>query len=248
VSVSLSALHIRAVVLDIEGTTTPVDFVYQSLFPYARAHLSAFLSREWDSAACREALAILGRERLADSAAGRLGTNVATGVQDFGPADVVAYVGWLMDRDSKSPGLKALQGLIWQDGYRTGALRGSVYADVPRALERWHASGREVYIYSSGSVLAQQLLFGFTEAGDLTRLLHGYFDTAVGPKQSVESYALILERIHVAPAEVLFVSDVVGELDAAHAAGLRTALCVRGAAAPAAGLHPVIGTFDEIVD
>jgi enolase-phosphatase E1 len=254
VSVSLSALHIRVVVLDIEGTTTPVDFVYQVLFPYARAHVPAFLSREWDSAACREAVSLLGRERAAEAAAGRLGTNVAQGVspvsvaQDFSPADVVSYVRWLMDRDSKSPGLKALQGLIWQAGYRSGELRGSVYPDVPPALERWRARGRDVYIYSSGSVLAQQLLFGSTEAGDLTRLFHGYFDTAVGPKQSVESYGLILERIHVAPPEALFVSDVVGELDAARTAGLHTALCMRGAATAPAGLHPVIRSFDEITD
>jgi enolase-phosphatase E1 len=138
--------------------------------------------------------------------------------------------------------------LIWQDGYRTGDLRGSVYADVPPALERWRARGKDVYIYSSGSVLAQQLLFESTDAGDLTRLLHGYFDTAVGPKQSVGSYALILEQIHVAPTETLFVSDVVGELDAARAAGLHTALCVRSAATAAAGPHPTIRTFDEIVD
>ena len=243
-SVSLSALQIRVVVLDIEGTTTPVDFVYQVLFPYARAHVPAFLSREWDSAACKEAVALLGRERAADAAAGRLDV-VA---QDFSPADVVAYVRWLMDRDSKSPALKALQGLIWQAGYRSEELRGSVYPDVPLALERWRARGRDVYIYSSGSVLAQQLLFGSTEAGDLTRLLHGYFDTAVGPKQSVESYALILERIHAAPPEALFVSDVVGELDAARTAGLHTALCVRGAATAPVGPHPVIRTFDELVE
>jgi enolase-phosphatase E1 len=248
VSVSLSALHIRAVVLDIEGTTTPVNFVYQTLFPYARAHVSAFLSHEWDAAACREAVAILGRERAADALAGRLGSDVVAVTQDLSPPDVVAYVRWLMDRDAKSPGLKALQGLIWQEGYRTGELRGSVYADVPPALERWRSHGREVYIYSSGSVLAQQLLFGSTEAGDLTRFLQGYFDTAVGPKQSVESYALILERIHTAPTGALFLSDVAGELDAARAAGMHTALCVRGAATTAAGPHPVITTFAEIVD
>jgi len=138
--------------------------------------------------------------------------------------------------------------LIWQAGYRSGELRGSVYPDVPLALERWRARSREVYIYSSGSVLAQQLLFGSTEAGDLTGLLQGYFDTGVGPKQSAGSYAVILERIHVAPPEALFVSDVVGELDAARTAGLHTALCVRGAATAPVGPHSVIRTFDEIVD
>ena len=114
-----------------------------------------------------------------------------------------------MDRDKKSPGLKALQGLIWQDGYKSGELRGQVYPDVPPALERWRARGLDLHIYSSGSVLAQQLLFGSTDAGDLTRFLTGYFDTAVGPKTSPASYRVISEQIHAVPAEVLFVSDVV---------------------------------------
>ena len=118
------------------------------------------------------------------------------------------YVHWLMDRDRKSPGLKALQGLIWQDGYESGELRGQVYPDVPPAFERWRARGIDVYIYSSGSVLAQQLLFGSTEAGDLTTFLNGYFDTAVGPKTSPDSYGVIAARMHVPPPEMLFVSDV----------------------------------------
>jgi enolase-phosphatase E1 len=240
VSVSLAALHIRAIVLDIEGTTTPVEFVYQVLFPYARAHASAFLMREWESPTCRQVVALLNDERTADPASGA--ELMAS------PADVAKFVHRLMDRDSKSPGLKALQGLIWQDGYRQGELRGSVYPDVPSALGRWRAKGLDVYIYSSGSVLAQQLLFGSADAGDLTRLLRGYFDTAVGPKQSADSYVSILERIHASPPHVLFVSDVIAELDAARAAGLHTALCVRGAAEAGGGRHPVIRTFEEIVD
>jgi enolase-phosphatase E1 len=238
VPVSLSALHTRAIVLDIEGTTTPVEFVYQVLFPFARTHAAAYLEREGQSAACRAAIAQLREERTKESGV----------AQDFSPAHILAYVHSLMDRDRKSPGLKTLQGLVWQDGYRSGELRGEVYPDVPPALERWRAHGVSVSIYSSGSVLAQQLLFGSTEAGNLARYLTGYFDTTVGPKNAPDSYRAIAARTHIAPSQMLFVSDVVAELDAAGAAGLPTALCVRGGgdAPPGSHLHPLIRSFDEI--
>jgi enolase-phosphatase E1 len=155
-----------------------------------------------------------------------------------------------MDRDKKSPGLKALQGLVWQDGYKSGELRGQVYSDVLPAFERWRRRGLGIYIYSSGSVLAQQLLFGSTNAGDLTPFLSGYFDTAIGPKVSAESYGVIAQGIHIPPPQILFVSDVGQELDAARTGGLRTALCVRGngEVPPGSALYPVIRTFDEILD
>jgi enolase-phosphatase E1 len=235
VTVSLSALHTRALLLDIEGTTTPIEFVYQVLFPYARDHAAEYLARHHDSAACRDAVALLRKE-----------SGVA---QDFSPAKILEYVFSLMDRDKKSPGLKALQGLIWQDGYKSGELRGQVYPDVPPAFERWRARGLDIYIYSSGSVLAQQLLFGSTKAGDLTKVLKGYFDTAVGPKTSPDSYRVISERVHIAPSEMLFISDVVQELDAARASGMCTVLCVRGTDAPShPESHPIIRSFDEIGD
>jgi enolase-phosphatase E1 len=237
VSVSLSSPSpTRAIVLDIEGTTTPVDFVYQVLFPYARAHLAAYLEREGESAACRAAIDQLHAEQSSDRAAG---------LQP--PAPLVDYIAWLMERDRKSPGLKTLQGLVWQGGFHRGELRGVVYPDVPRSLERWRARGIDIYIYSSGSVLAQQLLFGSTEAGDLTTFLRGYFDTAVGPKSSARSYQIIAERLEIAPPEILFVSDVTAELDAARAAGLQVALCVRpGSAHFDDKMHPVIRSFDEV--
>src|SRR5262245_11971395 len=157
-----------------------------------------------------------------------------------------------MDCDRKSPGLKALQGLIWQEGYESGELRGQVYPDVPPAFNRWRQDGLEIYIYSSGSVLAQQLLFASTEAGDLTKFLSGYFDTAVGPKVSPDSYVTIANQVQIAPPEILFVSDVAHELDAARTYRLRTALCVRSSELPStpesqSELHPVVRTFDEIV-
>jgi enolase-phosphatase E1 len=230
VTVSLTALGIRALLLDIEGTTTPVEFVYQVLYPYARAHAAEYLARHQDSADVLNAVALLREECAAEV------------------PSVLDYVFSLMDRDKKSPGLKALQGLVWQDGYKNGELRGQVYSDVLPAFERWRARELGIYIYSSGSVLAQQLLFGSTKAGDLTPFLSGYFDTAVGPKVSPDSYGVIAERIHVPPPHILFVSDVGQELDAARTRGMRTALCVRGGGEVPSGseLHPVIRTFDEI--
>jgi enolase-phosphatase E1 len=239
VTLNLSALHIRTVLLDIEGTTTPIDFVYKTLFPYARAHAADYLAREWASVACREAVALLGDEMNA--------------AQDLSPAVVADYVASLMDQDRKSRGLKMLQGLIWEKGYRDGNLHGEVYPDVPPALERWNASGLRVCIYSSGSVLAQQLLFGSTSAGDLTRHIQGYFDTAVGPKTSADSYRRIVQSLGATAPDVLFVSDVAAELDGACAADLRTALCVRADATtsptlPRPAAYPVIHAFHEIAN
>ena len=259
---SLTALEIRALLLDIEGTTTPIEFVHQVLFPYARAHAAEYLARNQDSAGVLEAIALLREEHAAevrlppsplrgDGAPGKPDTPYVTDVaQDFSPAQVLDYIYSLMDRDRKSPGLKALQGLIWQDGYKSGELRGQVYPDVVPAFERWRARGIDLYIYSSGSVLAQRLLFGSTEAGDLTTFLKDYFDTAVGPKGSADSYGVIAARIQVPAPEILFVSDVGQELDAARTSGMRTALCVRGGGdgPPGSASHPVIRSFAEIVD
>ena len=152
-----------------------------------------------------------------------------------------------MDQDKKSTGLKSLQGKIWEEGYRTGDLRGEVYADVPPALERWRRQGIDIAIFSSGSVQAQRSLFASTAAGDLTRFIRAYFDTTTGPKTAPDSYGRIAAALERSPAEVLFLSDVAAELDAARTAGMRTALCVRApGSAPSAGAHPVIRTFDDL--
>jgi enolase-phosphatase E1 len=249
VSVSLSATGTRAVVLDIEGTTTPIAFVYDVLFPFARAHAKEYLEREWTSGPCRAAVALLREEHAADVSHNQGPPAWVDEPHTAQVASVAAYVGWLMDRDRKSSGLKALQGEIWRSGYRSGELRGQVFPDVPPALARWRAQQLAVCIYSSGSVLAQQLLFQTTGAGDLTRFLTGHFDTGIGPKASPDSYRHIAEAL-AAPAErLLFISDVTGELDAARAAGLQTLLCVRSSNPTTAPehSHPVIHTFDDIV-
>ena len=152
-----------------------------------------------------------------------------------------------MDQDRKSTGLKSLQGRIWEEGYRSGELEGEVYPDVLPALERWRKQGIDIAIFSSGSVQAQRSLFRNSVAGDLTRFIGGYFDTTTGPKREPESYARIAAALKRSPPDVLFVSDIAAELDAARTAGMRTALCVRaqGSAQPTRG-HRVIHAFDQL--
>jgi enolase-phosphatase E1 len=158
---------------------------------------------------------------------------------------VVSYVNWLMDLDRKSTGLKSLQGKIGEEGYRSGELKGEVYPDVLPALERWRKSGIDIAIFSSGSVQAQRSLFGNSTAGDLTRFIRDYFDTTSGPKREPDSYTRIARELERSPSEVLFVSDIAAELDAARAAGMQTVLCVRDSD-EVRGVHPVIHTFGEI--
>jgi enolase-phosphatase E1 len=229
---------VRVVLLDIEGTTTAVSFVYEVLFPFARARLREFLA---GPAGADDRRALAGEHgHEADASAPPWPHHAAEDA-----AAAAAYAAWLMDRDRKSTALKALQGRIWEAGYGSGALRSHLYPDVRPALERWRAEGRRIAIFSSGSVLAQRLLFAHTPHGDLTPLIDGFFDTTTGPKREAESYGRIAAALSVAPSSVLFVSDVGEELDAARAAGLRTALCVRDGAPPAKG-HPVLRTFDEV--
>jgi enolase-phosphatase E1 len=239
----LDPTQVRALLLDIEGTTTPVDFVVKVLFPYARTHVKEFLQNHLTDNEIRMDIARLREEHAEDIRRS----------QDPPPwcdesiAAVVAYIHWLMDRDRKSTGLKSLQGKIWEQGYSNGKLRGQVYTDVPVAFERWRKQGRAIAIFSSGSVLAQRLLFANSTAGDLTPFINAYFDTTTGPKIDSDSYLRIAAGLERASGEVLFVSDITAELDAAQHAGMQTALCVRSAESPiAAGSHPIIRTFDEI--
>ncbi len=228
---------IRAIVLDVEGTTTPIDFVTATLFPFVRERAEPFLAEHWDGPDAAALAAERARETDPDAPGG-----------DWSLAAAIAYVHWLMDRDRKSTALKSLQGKIWERGYRTGQLSGEVYADVPPAFARWRATGREIAIYSSGSVLAQRLLFESTTAGDLTPHIRDYFDTRVGAKGDAGSYASIARALERAPDELLFVSDVVAELDAARASGLRTLLSIRPGNRPVSDAvgHDRVYTFDEI--
>jgi enolase-phosphatase E1 len=225
----------RAILLDIEGTTTPIAFVHRTLFAYARTHLRRFLDAHGRRPAVAPIVDRLRQERSTDPEAPP-------------GAALESYVEWLMDRDRKSTPLKELQGLIWDEGFRSGELVGELFADVPAAIEAWQREGIGVGVFSSGSVHAQHLLFRHSSAGDLTPLLRWHFDTTTGRKTAPESYRRIVETIGVPADRVLFVSDVVAELDAARAAGLRTALSERpgNAAAPDVIDHPRVRSFAEL--
>jgi enolase-phosphatase E1 len=237
--------RVRAILLDIEGTTTPIDFVTRVLFPYARERVREFLGRRGTDPAVRADVAGLRAEHDADDRAGLAPPPWRDGTPAESLESAVTYVHWLMDRDRKSTALKALQGRIWDEGYQAGHLRGRVYPDVPRALARWRAQGRDVAIFSSGSVLAQKLLFSRSEAGDLTPFLRGFFDTTTGAKRDPESYRKIAHALGQAPEALLFLSDVSAELDAARAGGMTTGLCVREGGLPTD--HPVVRSFDEVL-
>jgi enolase-phosphatase E1 len=234
------------ILLDIEGTTTPMAFVTQVLYPYARAHLRSYLSRPGDSPEYVALVAGFRQEHAADEAAGEPVPPWAAADADARPS-IQAYAEWLMDRDRKSTALKELQGYIWEEGYQRGELVGQVFDDVPRAFERWHRDRVRLGIFSSGAVLAQRWLFRRSSAGDLSPFLHGYFDTHTGSKQDPESYQRIAAEVGEAPPQILFVSDVVSELNAAAAAGLRAMMIVRPGNVPQPSHdHPVVRSFDEI--
>jgi len=235
----------RVILLDVEGTTTPVEFVYEVLFPFARMSAAEFLRRRGDSDDVRADIDALKAERDADIEAGRTPPAWLEDSAESARESAARYALWLMDQDRKSTALKSLQGKVWEEGYARGELRGVVYKDVRPAFGRWRAQGRGVYIFSSGSVLAQRLLFAHTAEGDLTEYIGGNFDTTTGPKSSADSYRAIAASIGARPDDVLFISDSTAELDAAREAGMRTALCVRpGSGEPETQTHTHVETFD----
>ncbi|MCC6207639.1 MAG: acireductone synthase [Gammaproteobacteria bacterium] len=203
---------IRVVLTDIEGTTSSLSFVKDVLFPYARRHIDRYV-REHASEAQVTALLNEARREMGNPGAGL-------------DAVIAQLADWI-DHDRKVTPLKALQGLIWEAGYAAGDFSGHIYADAAAALRDWHGRGVRLYVYSSGSVHAQKLLFAHTEYGDLTPLFSGYFDTRVGHKAETASYRHIASQIEEAPEAILFLSDIVAELDAAREAGMQTCQLVR---------------------
>ncbi|WP_136163626.1 acireductone synthase [Sphingomonas flavalba] len=201
-------MPIRAILTDIEGTTSSIAFVADTLFPYARARIDNFIAAH-----------------PAETAALLEGIDAAT------------LKRWI-DEDRKEPALKTLQGMIWAEGYRTGELVGHVYPDAAEALRRWHAAGLVLAVFSSGSVAAQKLIFGHSSAGDLTPLFSGWFDLATGPKREAGSYTKIAAALGFPPADILFLSDVAAETGAAAAAGLATRLIDRAAGDSFATIAP----------
>lgn len=221
---------IRAIVTDIEGTTGSIAFVHEVLFPYARRHLGDFIRQHGNEPVVAEQVDAV--RHLADEPEADLERVIAI------------LEGWI-DDDRKVTPLKALQGLVWERGYRNGDFTGHVYPDAVDGLKRWHQAGIALYVYSSGSVQAQKLLFGHSDAGDLTPLFTGYFDTTTGPKREMASYRRIVEVIGEPAESVLFLSDVVAELDAAAEAGLRTVQLVREPGMTT-GAHFVAANFDAV--
>ncbi len=232
----------EGILLDVEGTTSSVQFVYDQMFPYVRRELAGFLQVHWADPAVVDACAQIVRdadqERLWDAAdTPALQRNALR-----------SHVLQLMDADVKTTGLKMLQGLIWKSGFFSGELVAHVYADVVPAWTSWRARGRDLRIYSSGSVQAQKLFFGHTQAGDLLPLLTAHYDTTIGSKRESSSYHAIAAEWGCPAAGLLFLSDVVEELDAARTAGMQTGLVVRPGNAPVSPdqPHPVVQSLAEI--
>lgn len=208
---------IKAILTDIEGTTSSISFVADVLFPYARERMADYIAAHPAETA----------PILAD-------------VQAMEPGDPVQTLIRWIDEDRKITPLKAIQGMIWEGGFRSGTFTSHFYPDAVEALRRWHATGLRLYVYSSGSVFAQKLLFAHTDFGDLTPLFSGWFDTTTGGKREAASYAKIAEAMDLPPADILFLSDVKQETDSALAAGIRALLIARD------GGEADITSFDEV--
>ncbi len=221
---------IKAIVTDIEGTTSSLSFVKDVLFPYAREKLPEYVRQHQQDDQILDLLTITCKE---------------AGITFDVEKAIVQLIQWL-DEDKKITPLKALQGLIWQAGYEQGDLHGHIYPDAVVNLKAWHEQGIALYVYSSGSVLAQKLLFGHTEAGDLTPLFSGYFDTNIGGKKEKASYRKIADSIGLPPHAILFLSDIKEELDAAKAAGYSTYWLTRENPPDVKAEHPQVVSFDSI--
>ena len=246
------SLSYQGVLLDIEGTTTPVQFVYEVLFPYARRAMLGYLQTHWETADFQELRAQIV-ENIAAINASPAGEG-APRVDESAPSDaafvaaVVEHLKWQMSADQKNSPLKALQGRIWRAGYESGALKAPVFDDAALTLEVLKSLGIPTYIYSSGSVEAQILLFKYSDHGDLSGYLSGYFDTQTGPKKQAESYEKICAEVGVSPGLMLFVSDNIEEIKAAARAGLQVAVAKRPGNAPIEEAHQfkVVENFAQL--
>ena len=223
---------IRSILLDIEGTTCPVSFVASVLFPYARERLASYLEANQGDPQVQALLAATQAAFAADPnpevQALRQGFPIPghqpAGQQQLPAGEtqspLVAYLQWLIDHDIKFPALKELQGRIWASGYASGDLVAPLFDDVAPTLQRWHRDGYQLAVYSSGSVAAQQLLYRHSQNGNLEELFSHWFDTRIGPKQAADSYSAIAAALQLEPAEILFVSDALAEIEAAHRIGI----------------------------
>jgi enolase-phosphatase E1 len=232
----------KAILLDIEGTTTPIDFVHQRLFPFAKNKIGEYLEINFEN--LKREIAEIKAEYQTDF------TNQIYGrkFDEKSAESVTEYLKFLIEVDRKFTPLKSLQGKIWQAGYESGELKSIVFEDVPRAFERWYQQGTTIAIYSSGSVLAQKLIFKYSNFGDLTKYISAYFDTNIGHKRDRQSYEKIAEKMQNPKREILFISDVLEELNAAHLVGFDAILSVRKGNAPISKKHSfqVVQSFDGL--
>ena len=240
---------IRGILLDIEGTTSSISFVYDMMFPYVREHLDRFLSDHWGEPELQEALAVL----LSEYSTHQGDSNwLAEFDNTVTPEDLqVAHaknINRLMDADIKAPGLKKLQGMIWESGFNSGEMVAHLYDDVEPAIKRWKEAGLDLRIYSSGSIQAQKLFFGHTIKGDLLPCLTRHYDRSYGPKCEPTSYQMIVSDYGMPANRILFVSDIVEELDAANEARMQIALSVRPGNKPFDNPkgYPEIESFDQL--
>ena len=221
---------IKAIITDIEGTTSSISFVKEVLFPYAAQAFPGFLAAQWDDQAVREQV------RAAEAESGQ---TLET------PEQASALFQQWISEDRKATPLKSLQGMIWKHGYQNGDYTAHLYADTANALQNWKQQGLDLYVYSSGSIPAQKLFFGYSDGGDLTHLFSGYFDTTSGHKQETQSYRNIQNAIGLPADNLLFLSDIEAELDAAAEAGFNTIRLDREGS-QGSSKHPVVTSFDEI--
>ena len=233
---------ISVVLLDIEGTVSDIRFVYDVMFPYAQQNMALFLQMHWNEPAVQTAIQQVCADANQDPQTW-LGEST-----DQAQQTLLTHLNQLMANDSKSTGLKAIQGLVWKDGFESGAMRAELFDDVLPALEKWNVSGKMISIYSSGSILAQQLFFGHTIHGDVTPLLSHYFDTTTGPKRESISYISIAQAMQTPPSAILFVSDVGEELMAATNAGFQVVASVRPNNKPLLETYvgPAVSSFADI--
>ena len=228
---------IKAIITDIEGTTSSISFVKDVLFPYAAKALPDFIRTNRSQPAVQEQLRATAKE---------------SGLAETDTEALIAQLLQWIREDKKITPLKTLQGMIWQHGYEQGAYKAHVYPDAVARLRAWHAQGLKLFVYSSGSIFAQKLFFKYSDAGDLTPLFSNYFDTTTGPKQEADSYHRITAAIGLPANELVFLSDIGAELDAARQAGLNTVWLVREKDSPLCPQdlvtpHQVVTDFSQIV-
>jgi len=240
-------LKARCILLDIEGTISDIRFVYEVMFPYASSKMGPFLVENWISLPVQDAVRTVAENAGIESIDDWLGANWQIGRPEA-ILKFAEHCQQLMASDSKATGLKMLQGMVWQFGFENGSLRAELFADVLPALEEWKATGHDLRIYSSGSVLAQKMFFKYTVLGDLTDLFSAHYDTTIGTKKEVASYDRIIAESQYEPEEIVFVTDVQAELIAARQAGMQVVASVRpnNVPLPAEFTWPTITSFSQL--